>query len=153
MLIYGVLMCGGKGTRIKSVIGSETEKPLIRIKNKPFIVYLINALNHANSFEKIFAAVSNNTQKTREFLNANFQNKIVLLETAGIGYSEDYLTVIKYFKNTKFEKEKEKESECKKKNIISSNRYTFNISWNIETNNPITSRKAMSYNHYRKGFC
>jgi adenosylcobinamide-phosphate guanylyltransferase len=115
MLIYGVLMCGGKGTRIKSVIGSETEKPLIRIKNKPFIVYLINALNQANSFEKIFAAVSNNTQKTREFLNANFQNKIVLLETAGIGYSEDYLTVIKYFKNTKFKKEKEKESEFKKK--------------------------------------
>jgi adenosylcobinamide-phosphate guanylyltransferase len=114
MLIYGVLMCGGKGTRIKSTCDSKTEKPLIRIKNKPLIEYLLNSLNQTNSFEKMFAAVSNNTQKTREFINANFQNKIVLLETAGIEYSKDYLKVIKYFKNTKLKKEKEKEKESKK---------------------------------------
>jgi adenosylcobinamide-phosphate guanylyltransferase len=109
MLIFGVLMCGGKGTRIKSTLGYKTEKPLIILKNKPLVEYLINALNQTNSFEKIFAAVSNNTQKTREFINASFQNKILLLETSGIEYSEDYLKVIKYFKNTPFEKEKEKE--------------------------------------------
>ena len=74
-MIYGVLMCGGKGTRIKSTMGSKIEKPLIRIKNKPLIEYLINALIQTNKFEKIFAAVSNNTQKTREFIKANFQKK------------------------------------------------------------------------------
>lgn len=100
-------MCGGKGTRIKSTLSSKMEKPLVRIKNKPLIEYSINALNQTNNIEKIFAAVSNNTQKTREFIKSNFQNKIILLETAGIGYSEDYLKIIKYFKNTKFEKERE----------------------------------------------
>ena len=92
-------------------MGPKTEKPLIRIKNKPLIEYLINTLNQINNFEKIFAAVSNNTQKTREFINANFQNKITLLETAGIEYSEDYVKVIKYFKNTNLKKKKKKNLE------------------------------------------
>ncbi|MER5175400.1 MAG: NTP transferase domain-containing protein [Candidatus Nitrosocosmicus sp.] len=97
-------MCGGKGTRIKSTMGSKMEKPLIKIKNKPLIEYLINVLIQTNKFEIIFAAVSNNTQKTREFIKANFQNKITLLETSGIGYPEDYMKILKLFKNTKYEK-------------------------------------------------
>lgn len=103
-MIYCVLMCGGKGTRIKSTMGSKMEKPLIKIKNKPLIEYLINVLIQTNKFEIIFAAVSNNTQKTREFIKANFQNKITLLETSGIGYPEDYMKILKLFKNTKYEK-------------------------------------------------
>ena len=31
-MIYSVLMCGGKGTRIKSTMGSKMEKPLIKNK-------------------------------------------------------------------------------------------------------------------------
>ena len=68
------------------------------------IEYLINVLIRTNKFEIIFAAVSNNTQKTREFIKANFQNKITLLETSGIGYPEDYMKILELFKNTKYEK-------------------------------------------------
>ncbi len=103
-MIYSVLMCGGKGTRIKSTMGSIMEKPLIKIKNKPLIEYLINVLIRTNKFEIIFAAVSNNTQKTREFIKANFQNRITLLETSGIGYPEDYMNILELFKNTKYDK-------------------------------------------------
>ena len=106
-MIYSVLMCGGKGTRIKSTMGYETEKPLIRIKNKPLIEYLINALIQTNKFERIFTAVSNNTQKTQEFIKANFHGKITLLETSGIGYSEDFRKILKFFKNTKYERKKD----------------------------------------------
>jgi GTP:adenosylcobinamide-phosphate guanylyltransferase len=108
-MIYGVLMCGGKGTRIKSTMGTKIEKPLIRIKNKPLIEYLIDTLIQINKFDKIFAAASNNTQKTREFIKANFQRKITLLDTSGIEYSEDYVKIIKYFKDIRFEKQKDLE--------------------------------------------
>jgi adenosylcobinamide-phosphate guanylyltransferase len=102
-------MCGGKGTRIKSTMGSKIEKPLIRIKNKALIEYLIDTLVQINKFDKIYAAVSNNTQKTREFIKANFHRNITLLDTSGIGYSEDYVKIIKYFKDIKFEKQKDPE--------------------------------------------
>jgi adenosylcobinamide-phosphate guanylyltransferase len=105
-MIYCVLMCGGKGTRIKSTMGWKSEKPLILLKNKPLIEYLINTLIQINKFEQIFAAVSNNTIKTQEFIKSHFQNKITLLETSGEGYSEDYIKIIKFFKEIKYKKNK-----------------------------------------------
>jgi len=98
-------MCGGKGTRIKSSFGYKIEKPLLKIKDKPMIGYLINTIIQTYKFKKIFAAVSNNTQKTRQFIKDNFQNKITLLDTSGMEYSEDYIKIIKYFINTKYKKD------------------------------------------------
>ncbi len=95
-MIYCILMCGGKGTRMKP--DSKIEKPLIKIKNKHLIGYLLDTLNDIHLFEKIYAAVSNNTQNTKSFINSNFK-KITLLETDGLEYSEDYLKIIKYFKS------------------------------------------------------
>ncbi len=103
--MYCVLMCGGKGTRLKKTLGSNIEKPLIKIKNKPLIEYLINILLQSNEFKRIVAAVSSNTQKTREFIKSNYKNKITLIETLGREYSEDYLKIIKYFKKIKNEKD------------------------------------------------
>src|SRR5919107_3628925 len=101
MMLYCVLMCGGKGTRIKSSVDYKIEKPLLEIKDKPMIGYLINTIIQTYKFKKIFAAVSNNTQKTRQFIEDNFQNEIALLVTLGREYSEDYLKIIKYFINTR----------------------------------------------------
>lgn len=102
--MYCVLMCGGKGIRMKSNLGQKIEKPLVKMKNKPLIEYLIDALTQTNKFEQIFAAVSNNTQKTREFIVSTFLDKITILETSGKGYSEDYLEIIKSFKCAKYGK-------------------------------------------------
>src|SRR5919107_3575561 len=106
-MMYCVLMCGGKGTRIKSVLGHKIEKPLIKIRNKPLIEHLIDALTQTNKFERIFAAVSDNTQKTQEFILSTFLSKITILETPGKGYSEDYLEIIKFFKCTKYGKKED----------------------------------------------
>jgi adenosylcobinamide-phosphate guanylyltransferase len=106
-MMYCVLMCGGKGTRIKSAMGHKIEKPLIKIRNKPLIEYLIDALTQTNKFERIFAAVSDNTQKTQEFILSTFLNKITILETSGKGYSEDYLEIIKFFKYTEYRKKED----------------------------------------------
>jgi adenosylcobinamide-phosphate guanylyltransferase len=100
-------MCGGKGTRIKSAMGHNIEKPLIKIRNKPLIEYLIDALTQTNKFEQIFAAVSENTQKTREFILSTFLDTINILETSGKGYSEDYLEIIKLFKCTIYRKKED----------------------------------------------
>src|SRR5919107_3131994 len=105
MMLYCVLMCGGKGTRIKSSVDYKIEKPLLKIKDKPMIEYLINTINETHKFKKIFAAVSNNTQKTRQFIEDNFQNEITLLVTSGREYSEDYLKIIKYLINTRNKQE------------------------------------------------
>ncbi|MBA3750395.1 MAG: NTP transferase domain-containing protein [Nitrosopumilus sp.] len=106
-MLYCVLMCGGKGTRIKSVLDLKMEKPLILLKNKPLIEYLIKTLIQTNKFERIFAAVSNNTIKTQEFIKSHFQNKITLLETSGREYSEDYLNIINFFKEFRYKKNKD----------------------------------------------
>ena len=115
-------MCGGKGTRIKSSIGYKIEKPLLKIKDKPMIGYLINAIIQTYQFKKIFAAVSNNTQKTRQFIKYNFQNEITLLDTLGTEYSEDYVKIIKYFINTK-----SKQDIISRKNFIYSYRYSLSF--------------------------
>lgn len=103
-VIYCVMMCGGKGTRLKKTLGSDTEKPLMILKNKKLIEYPINALMQSNRFERIFAAVSGNTPKTREFIKSRYGDKVTLMETPGREYSEDYLKIIKYFKEKGNEK-------------------------------------------------
>ncbi len=103
-MICCVMMCGGKGTRLKKTMGLNIEKPMVKLKNKPLIEYLINILIQSNKFKRIFAAVSCNTQKTSEFVKLNYGDKITLMETSGRGYSEDYLKIIKYFKDLENEK-------------------------------------------------
>ena len=103
-MVFCVLMCGGKGTRLKKTLGLDVEKPLTKLKNKPLIEYPLSVLIQSNRFERIFAAVSGNTQKTREFIKSNYGNKVTLIDTLGRGYSEDYLKIIEYFKEMENEK-------------------------------------------------
>lgn len=105
-MVFCVLMCGGKGTRLKKTLGSDVEKPLTKLKNKPLIEYPINVLIQSNKFKRIFAAVSGNTQKTREYIKSNYGDKITLIDTTGRGYSEDYLKIIEYFKEMENEKKR-----------------------------------------------
>ena len=102
--MHCVLMCGGKGTRLKKTLGLDVEKPLIKLRNKPLIEYVINTLIWSNRFKGLFAAVSVNTPKTREFIKSNYGDQVTLIETTGRGYSEDYLKVIEYFKEMENEK-------------------------------------------------
>jgi adenosylcobinamide-phosphate guanylyltransferase len=97
-------MCGGKGTRLKETLGFNTEKPLIKLKNKPLIEYVIDALIQSKKFKGIFAAVSSNAPKTSEFIELNYGARVALLHTLGREYSEDYLKVIGYFKGMENER-------------------------------------------------
>jgi len=97
-----VLMCGGIGSRINanSKISKRTiEKPLITLKDKPLIEYIIDTLINSKKGFKIVAAVSCNTKETEAFIKDKYCDKITLLRTNGNGYSKDFTSVINYFIN------------------------------------------------------
>lgn len=50
-VMQAVILCGGKGTRLKSVI-NDIPKPMAQIADKPFLAYLIDLLQ-SNGFDKI----------------------------------------------------------------------------------------------------
>jgi len=79
--MMGLVMCGGKGTRMKS----SKEKLLLRYK-KPLIEHVLNALQNSKIFSNIVCVTSNNAPKTREFVSSL---GVDILETRGTGYSTD----------------------------------------------------------------
>jgi adenosylcobinamide-phosphate guanylyltransferase len=98
-MINCVLMCGGKGSRLNTDPTVKVEKPLLELKNKSLIEYMIEAVQNSKKNFKIYAAVSNNAVKTKEFLKSRYCNDITLIETTGSGFSNDYLIVLQFFKN------------------------------------------------------
>jgi adenosylcobinamide-phosphate guanylyltransferase len=98
-MISCVLMCGGKGSRLDTDSTVKVEKPLLELKNKSLIEYMIEAVQNSKKNFKIYAAVSKNTVKTKEFLKRRYCNDITLIETTGSGFSNDYLIVLQFFKD------------------------------------------------------
>jgi GTP:adenosylcobinamide-phosphate guanylyltransferase len=91
-------MCGGKGSRLNANSISKVEKPLLELKNKSLIEYMIEAIQNSKKNFKIYAAVSKNTVKTKEFIRSRYFNVVTLVETTGSGFSIDYLNVLRFFK-------------------------------------------------------
>ncbi len=98
-MISCVLMCGGKGSRLNTDPTVKVEKPLLELKNKSLIEYMIEAVQNSKKNFKIYAAVSKNAVKTKEFLKSRYCNDITLIETTGSGFSNDYLIVLQFFKD------------------------------------------------------
>ena len=63
--MIGLIMAGGKGTRMES----DEEKLLLIYKKKPVILHVVDALQNSNCFEKIIALTSTNSPKTEKILN------------------------------------------------------------------------------------
>ena len=79
--MIGLVMCGGKGTRMKS-----QEEKLLLIYKKPIIQHVISALEQSGRFSRVVCATSHNTPKTRQFVESL---GTVTLETSGKGYAAD----------------------------------------------------------------
>ena len=79
--MIGLVMCGGKGTRMKS----SEEKLLLKYR-KPLIEHVLNAFENSKIFSRIVCVTSNNAPKTREFVS---RMGIDILETKGSGYVND----------------------------------------------------------------
>ena len=80
--MIGVVMAGGKGSRMKF---SSPEKLLLEYE-KPIIFHVIDSLNNSHCFSKVFVATSPNSPDTKFELE---QRGIETLNTQGNGYVND----------------------------------------------------------------
>ncbi|HMK33270.1 MAG TPA: NTP transferase domain-containing protein [Nitrosopumilaceae archaeon] len=87
--MIGLVMCGGKGTRMNL----PEEKLLLKYKN-PIIQHVINALEESGCFSKVIGATSPNTPKTSEFLSSL---GISIIQTEGAGYVSDLNKILQNF--------------------------------------------------------
>ncbi|ERH06900.1 MAG: GTP:adenosylcobinamide-phosphate guanylyltransferase [Halonotius sp. J07HN4] len=81
----GLVMCGGKGSRLRSAIGN-TEKPLVAVDGKPMIDRVVAALR-VSTLSTIVAAVSPATPETAAHLAE--MDGVKRIETPGAGYVAD----------------------------------------------------------------
>ncbi len=96
--MIAALMCGGRGTRMNTVI--ETEKPLLKLKGMTMVERVLRALVGFRQFEKIVAISSLNTPETTVFLRNHYYFSSGLIDvvvTNGISYSKDLSIVVHEF--------------------------------------------------------
>lgn len=89
-MVTAVIMAGGKGTRMKSV----QEKPLLKIKGKPMIQWVYEAVLRAREVDELVVATSKHTPHSTMFIRKLGLNLIV---TPGGGYVEDLGFIINEF--------------------------------------------------------
>lgn len=82
MSVVGLIMAGGEGERLEL----NAEKPLVQLRGKAMIRYIIEAMNELDEIEEIFVAVSPHTPETAKFVS---KLDVVVLETPGEGFHPD----------------------------------------------------------------
>jgi adenosylcobinamide-phosphate guanylyltransferase len=85
--MIGLIMAGGKGTRMQS-----TEEKLLLKYKKPIILHVIDALKNSNRFEKIIAATSPNSPETQKIIG---ETNVTVLETLGENFVIDLNNILK----------------------------------------------------------
>jgi adenosylcobinamide-phosphate guanylyltransferase len=100
LIAAAVVMCGGRASRMQQQQqqGEGIEKPLLKVEGVAMVERIISALASSNRFDRILAAVSPNTPKTKEFLKSK---GIETIETAGEGYSKDLSCLLSKLKPQK----------------------------------------------------
>src|ERR1700752_4404612 len=92
--MYALIMCGGKGERIRDFCSDKT---MLEFNGRPLIEHIILSLKKSDRFDKIFAAASRNSKATLNFLKKHdyFREGILeIIETAGIDYSTDLVSAL-----------------------------------------------------------
>ena len=85
-----IVLCGGQGKRLKPLT-LDTPKPLIKIKNKTMLEYIINHLLKSN-IKNIIIASGYKNQIIEKFINKKYQKNITVINT---GIKVDILERIK----------------------------------------------------------
>jgi adenosylcobinamide-phosphate guanylyltransferase len=81
--LIAAIMCGGIASRMQQ---GGIEKPLLKVDGIAMVERVILALAGSDRFDRILAAISPNTPKTKELLKSK---GIETIETPGEGYSND----------------------------------------------------------------
>ncbi len=70
--ITAIILCGGEGQRLRPIT-NDIPKPLIKIKNKPILYYIIEHLKKYN-IEKYLIATGYKSKKIEEYMNQEFNS-------------------------------------------------------------------------------
>jgi adenosylcobinamide-phosphate guanylyltransferase len=81
--LIAAVMCGGRASRMQEGV---IEKPLLKVDGIAMVERVILALVSSDRFDRIVAAVSPNSPRTKELLKSK---AIEIIETSGEGYSND----------------------------------------------------------------
>lgn len=97
-----IILAGGLGTRLRSVIG-EVPKPMALIGDKPFLEYLLDFLNKAN-VNKIIISVGYKKEDIIDYFGNKYKNIEIIYaeEEQPLGTGGAVLNAIKFVKNDKF---------------------------------------------------
>lgn len=66
-----IILAGGFGTRLKSIV-NELPKPMALIKNKPFLIYLLNQL-HKYHFDRIILAAGYKYEVLESYFGSSYK--------------------------------------------------------------------------------
>ena len=96
--MLALIMCGGKGERIKDFC---LDKAMLKLNDKPLIEHILASLRNSKKFDRIYAAASCNSKFTLDFLKTHqdsFSGFLEIIETSGVDYSTDLIFVLDYLK-------------------------------------------------------
>lgn len=86
--IPAIVLCGGEGSRL----GGDVEKPLVEVDGEPMIDRVLDALQMADSVDRIHAVTSPKAPETKAHLRENCASGttgLVVREGSGAGYVAD----------------------------------------------------------------
>ena len=92
--MIGLIMAGGKGTRMNS----NQEKLLLKYK-KPIILHVLDALRNSNCFSKIIAATSSNSPETEKLLQ---ESEVDVISTSGKDFVTDLNSILTKLQDSVF---------------------------------------------------
>src|SRR5574342_1319640 len=92
--MIGLVMCGGRGTRMQA-----SKEKLLLTHKIPIIQHVISSLQESGCFSKIIAATSHNAPRTKEFLT---NLGVFTMDTAGKGYVYDLNQILHNFDESVF---------------------------------------------------
>jgi len=93
-----LIMCGGKGERIKDFC---SDKAMLKLNNEPLIEHILVSLKDSKKFNRICAAGSCNSKFTLNFLKNHrysLSGFLEVIETSGIDYSSDLIFALEKLK-------------------------------------------------------
>ena len=91
--MQAVIICGGKGTRLKTLIGSKP-KALVKFNNKANLKILIDILKK-NGIKNFLFLVNNFEYEIKKFLADNYNDNFVIKKDENFLALEDVYLVLK----------------------------------------------------------
>jgi adenosylcobinamide-phosphate guanylyltransferase len=99
--MIAAVMCGGKGSRMAQNL--SVEKPMILVRGKPLVEYVLDAIVGSRKFSLIFAVASCHTPQTTTYLQRHrycLGRIVELINTSGIDYSTDLGELIQLLRSS-----------------------------------------------------